>query len=106
MTTRGKLIVAAYKKIDKESAKKIAALGRESLEVLELSRYISATLDMEDPKIIDKQTAMMDIYHKIRPGDPATPEASRALMQSMFFDQRRYDMAKVRSSQGQQKDRG
>jgi DNA-directed RNA polymerase subunit beta len=60
-----------------------------------VSPYISATLEMEDPKVVDRQTAMLDIYHKIRPGDPVTPESARALMQSMFFDLRRYDMAKV-----------
>jgi DNA-directed RNA polymerase subunit beta len=102
----GKLLVSAYHKIDKASATKIAAIfdrasADESvttlpgLEVLEVSPYISATLEMEDPKVVDRQTAMLDIYHKIRPGDPVTPESARALMQSMFFDLRRYDMAKV-----------
>ncbi len=103
----GKLLVSAYHKIDKALAVKVAAIfdvasadenttgELPGLEVLEVSSYISATLDMEDPKVVDRQTAMLDIYHKIRPGDPVTPESARALMQSMFFDLRRYDMAKV-----------
>ncbi len=91
----GKTLVPAYGKIDKETARKITSLALGSLEVLEVSRHIAATLEMEDPKVVDRDTALLDIYHKIRPGDPATPESARSLVQSMFFDSRRYDLAKV-----------
>ena len=91
----GKTLVPAYGKIDKELARRVAALELSSLDVLEVSRNIAATLEMEDPKVVDRQTALLDIYHKIRPGDPATPESARSLLQSMFFDSRRYDLAKV-----------
>ena len=90
-----RLLVPAFSKIDKEMGRRIAGLGAGSVEVLEVSRYISATLDMEDPKVVDQNTALLDIYHKVRPGDPATAEAARALLQSMFFDPRRYDLARV-----------
>ena len=94
--TAGKPIVPAYQRIEKETARKIGAgIGVASLEVLEVPRFIAATLDIEDPKVVDQQTALVDIYHKIRPGDPATAESARALVQSMFFDPRRYDLAKV-----------
>ena len=43
----------------------------------------------------DTDSALLDIYRKIRPGDPATLESARNLVQSIFFDARRYDMAKV-----------
>ncbi len=91
----GKTLVPAYSRIEKEMAKRLAALELPSLEVLEVHKYIAATLDMEDPKVVDRQTAMLDIYHKIRPGDPATPDSAVSLLQSMFFDSRRYDLAKV-----------
>jgi DNA-directed RNA polymerase subunit beta len=91
----GKQVVPAYGRIEKESARKVAGLGLSSIEVLEVPRFIAATLDLEDPKVVDQHTALVDIYHKIRPGDPATAESARALMQSMFFDPRRYDLAKV-----------
>ena len=90
-----KLLTPAYGRIEKELAKRIAALELPSITVLEVPRFIAATLDMEDPKVIDQATALIDIYHKIRPGDPATAESARALLQSMFFDTRRYDLAKV-----------
>ncbi|MES2461687.1 MAG: DNA-directed RNA polymerase subunit beta [Armatimonadota bacterium] len=91
----GKLLIPAFSRIEKEMAKRIAGLELSSIEVLEVPRYIAATLEMEDPKVVDRHTAILDIYHKIRPGDPATAESARSLMQSMFFDSRRYDLAKV-----------
>jgi DNA-directed RNA polymerase subunit beta len=91
----GKLITPAFAKIEKEQAKRIAALGAGTIEVLDVPRYIAATLEMEDSKVVDRTTALLDIYHKIRPGDPATSESARSLLQSMFFDSRRYDLAKV-----------
>jgi DNA-directed RNA polymerase subunit beta len=91
----GKLLVPAYARIDKTSATRLAAAELPLLEVLEVHRYIAATLEMEEPKVVDRQSALLDIYHKIRPGDPATAESARALVQSMFFDTRRYDLAKV-----------
>ena len=89
------LLVPAFAKIDKLSATKLAEIGLSTVDVLEVHRYIAATLEHEDPKVVDRQTALLDIYHKIRPGDPATADSARSLVQSMFFDPRRYDLAKV-----------
>jgi DNA-directed RNA polymerase subunit beta len=91
----GKLLVPAYGRITPDLAKRVAGAGLSEIEVVEVHKYIAATLEMEDPKVVDRNTAMVDIYHKIRPGDPATIDSARALMQSMFFDTRRYDLAKV-----------
>ncbi len=91
----GKVLVKAYEKIDRETAKKIGTLGLDSLEVIYLNNYIVATLDMEGSAVYNRETALIDIYRKIRPGDPATPESARSLLNSIFFDTRRYDMAKV-----------
>ena len=91
----GRLLAPAYGRIEKDLARRIAALDIATLDVLDVPKFIAATLDMEDPKVVDQQTALIDIYHKIRPGDPATAESARALLQSMFFDTRRYDLAKV-----------
>ncbi len=91
----GKVLVKAYDKIDRETAKKIEGLGLDSLEVIYLNNYIVATLDMEGSAVYNRETALIDIYRKIRPGDPATPESARSLLNSIFFDTRRYDMAKV-----------
>jgi DNA-directed RNA polymerase subunit beta len=91
----GKMIVRGFEKLERDAVRKIEALGLETLEVLYVNNYIVATLDMEGGAVYSKETALIDIYKKIRPGDPATPESSRSLMNSIFFDTRRYDMAKV-----------
>ena len=53
------------------------ALALDSLEVLYVNNYVVATMET-DSNVIDKQTALIDIYKKIRPSDPATPRARPA----------------------------
>jgi len=95
---KGKTLVKPYQLIaDKTTAnavaKHIAKLPTQELEVLAVNKYVEATLDQD--VATDTDSAMLDIYRKIRPGDPATLESARSLVQNIFFDARRYDMAKV-----------
>jgi DNA-directed RNA polymerase subunit beta len=55
--------------------------------------YILNTLQKDGAKTTDE--AYQSIYRKIRPGDLATPENAKSLIQSMFFDYRKYDMGPV-----------
>ena len=55
--------------------------------------YILNTLEKDTSKTVED--AYQNIYKKIRPGDLATPENAKALIQSMFFDYRKYDMGPV-----------
>ena len=55
--------------------------------------YILMTLEKDPAKTVDE--AYKAIYKKIRPGDLATPENARSLIQSMFFDYKKYDMGPV-----------
>jgi DNA-directed RNA polymerase subunit beta len=41
------------------------------------------------------ESARIEIYKKVRPGDPPTLENAESLMKSLFFDKKRYDLAKV-----------
>ena len=43
----------------------------------------------------DADAAYIDIYRKLRPGEPPTPDSARALLENLFFNPKRYDMAKV-----------
>jgi DNA-directed RNA polymerase subunit beta len=56
-------------------------------------RYIESTLE-RDP-IKKEQEALLEVYKKLRPGDPATLENARSLLKNMFFNGRRYDLGKV-----------
>jgi DNA-directed RNA polymerase subunit beta len=56
-------------------------------------KYIEATI-AKDPTN-NSEEALLEIYRKIRPGEPALPENVRGLFESMFFDARRYNLGKV-----------
>ena len=43
----------------------------------------------------DADAAFIDIYRKLRPGEPPTPDSARQLIENLFFNPKRYDMAKV-----------
>ena len=91
---KGKVLVRAYHQVhDKTTANAIVKLKLPTIEVLDVNKYVEATVEQD--VATDTELALLDIYRKIRPGDPATPELARNLLQSIFFDARRYDMAKV-----------
>jgi DNA-directed RNA polymerase subunit beta len=56
-------------------------------------QYIKVTLD-KDPSRHAKE-ALMELYKRLRPGDPPTLENARGLIESLLFNPRRYDLAKV-----------
>ena len=63
------------------------------LDDSEEHRYISTTLE-KDPTG-DEDEALLDIYRKLRPGDPPTLENAKNFLTSMLFNERRYDLGKV-----------
>ena len=54
---------------------------------------IVATLDKDT--FITREDALLEIYRKLRPGDPPTVETSESLLEGLFFDRRRYDLFSV-----------
>jgi DNA-directed RNA polymerase subunit beta len=56
-------------------------------------RYIQATLDKDPVKREDE--ALLELYKKLRPGDPATLDNARSLVKNLFFNPRRYDLGNV-----------
>ena len=51
------------------------------------------TLDKDHTE--DADAAFIDIYRKLRPGEPPTSDSARGLLENLFFNPKRYDMAKV-----------
>jgi len=90
----GKVIVRAYQKINQENSRKIEGLGLPSITLLKPNPYVLATVEAEG-NIQDQDDALADIYRTIRPGDPSTSESARGLLASIFYDPRRYDLARV-----------
>jgi DNA-directed RNA polymerase subunit beta len=56
-------------------------------------RYIQATLDRDPVK--KEEEALLELYKKLRPGDPATLDNARSLVRNLFFNARRYDLGSV-----------
>ena len=56
-------------------------------------RYIAATLEKDGSTSVEE--ALVELYRKIRPGDPPTVENARNLLNSLFFNARRFDLSKV-----------
>ncbi len=56
-------------------------------------RYIQATLDRDPVK--KEEEALLELYKKLRPGDPATLDNARSLVKNLFFNPRRYDLGNV-----------
>lgn len=55
--------------------------------------YIGSTLSKDPTR--SKTEALIEIYRRLRPGEPAVLENAQALFHSLFFDPRRYDLGKV-----------
>lgn len=75
----------------------LRAIGVESN--MEITRLMGETEELlkvfEKDQTTNKQEALLEIYKKLRPGEPPTVESAQSLFENMFFDARRYDMAKV-----------
>ncbi|MBN1289654.1 MAG: DNA-directed RNA polymerase subunit beta [Actinobacteria bacterium] len=63
------------------------------MELFEDAECVRATLDKDHTA--SEEEALIDIYRKIRPGEPPTVESARSLLENLFFNERRYDIAKV-----------
>lgn len=65
----------------------------QSLETDPQHKYIQATLNKDQTK--SQEEAILEIYRKLRPGEPAILENAESLFDSLFTDARRYDLGKV-----------
>jgi DNA-directed RNA polymerase subunit beta len=62
-------------------------------ERFEWSETLLATLEKDHIQTQDE--ALLDIYRKLRPGEPPTRESAQTLLDNLFFNPKRYDLAKV-----------
>jgi DNA-directed RNA polymerase subunit beta len=56
--------------------------------------YIKATLE-RDPSIRDESEALLDIYRKLRPGDPPSIDNAKKLIEAQLFNAQHYDLGIV-----------
>jgi DNA-directed RNA polymerase subunit beta len=94
----GEVLLQANEKITDQFLAKISATKVEKMEVIYMDG-IHVIPTMRDTLLADKvQTsdeALLEIYRKMRPGEPPTAEMARNLFAGMFFNPKRYDLSPV-----------
>ncbi len=77
----------------------LRALGLESSEDIEKlfgeSFALRNTLDKEESKIKTSKAALVDIFRKMKPGEPVTEEGTTNFLVQRFFDEKRYDLGRA-----------
>ncbi len=97
-TTSGEVLLEANSEITADKVAKILESGVVELSVFfperdDVGTVISQTLRRDS--VVSPSEALIEIYRKLRPGDPPTLDTATALFQGMFFDPRKYDFSRV-----------
>ncbi len=74
----------------------LKALGWSNEQIVErfgFSEIMMGTLEKDNTAGTDE--ALLDIYRKLRPGEPPTKESAQTLLENLFFKEKRYDLARV-----------
>ena len=91
-------IVHSNESVDNETLSKLSDAGIDEFEILYIddvssSDSIRKTLALD--KVETKEEALIEIYKRLRPGNPATPEVSQDFVDHMFFKSAWYDLSSV-----------
>ena len=94
----GEVIIDANQELTATALGKLTEAGIESIEIFfperdEVGTVISTTLKKDPVKT--RKDALIEIYRKLRPGDPPTVDTATQLFDGMFFDPRKYDFSRV-----------
>ena len=97
-TNTGEVMLEANTEITADKISKFIDAGIAEIDVFfperdDVGTIISATLRRDSVKT--PQEALIEIYRKLRPGDPPTLDTATALFHGMFFDPRKYDFSAV-----------
>ncbi|WP_314129378.1 DNA-directed RNA polymerase subunit beta [Schaalia odontolytica] len=74
----------------------LKAIGMTESEIRDTFAAYPVLLEtLEKDTVATQEEALLDIYRKLRPGEPANVDAAQTLLNNFYFDSRRYDLAKV-----------
>ena len=74
----------------------LKALGWTAEQIREeFGEFESMMATLEKDTVNTQDEALLDIYRKLRPGEPPTKEAAQNLIENLYFNPKRYDLAKV-----------
>ena len=96
--TTGEVMIDANSELTPTVLSKLIEAGIAEFEVFfperdDVGSVIAATIRKDAVK--DQRDALIEIYRKLRPGDPPTVDTATQLFQGMFFDPRKYDFSRV-----------
>ena len=97
-TASGEIIGDCNEEITEEMLEQITAAGVEELEIIFIdnNRYESSLRDtLATDKVLNEEDALLEIYRKLRPGDPPTLETAKVHFDRLFFSDDRYDLSRV-----------
>ena len=94
----GEVILECNEEVGPDKVEELVKRGIKEFKVLFIDNlnvgpYLRETLLMD--KIENPEHAIMEIYRRLRPGDPPTPDTATTLFQNLFFNPERYDLSKV-----------
>jgi len=94
----GEVLLECNEELSPQKIERLREAGVEELKVLFIDNlnvggYLRDTLT--EDKIKTTEDAIMEIYRRLRPGDPPTLETAKALFHNLFFNPERYDLSKV-----------
>lgn len=92
------VVIPINKEITEDDLNKLVSRGIERFEILFIDN-LTVSSSLRDTLLVDKaeskEGALLEIYRKLRPGDPPTYEFAEALVHNMFFSPERYDLSRV-----------
>ena len=94
----GEVIIESNEAITEEALEQMLALKIPSVDLLFIDnmQYLSSLRDtLLSDKVATQDNALVEIYKKLRPGEPPTLNAARELFDGLFFDPKRYDLSAV-----------
>jgi DNA-directed RNA polymerase subunit beta len=94
----GEVLVGVNEEVTEEKLEKLREAKIDSFKVLfidglNVGSYLRDTLNAD--KIATQDEAILEIYRRLRPGDPPTLETAKTLFHNLFFNPERYDLSKV-----------
>jgi DNA-directed RNA polymerase subunit beta len=94
----GEIILESNGEITDEVLDRVISLGLKTIELLFIDnvKFLPSLRDtiMTD-KVVNRNDALIEIYKKLRPGEPSTVESAEELFNGLFFDEKRYDLSPV-----------
>ncbi len=97
-STTGEVLVQTNEELTEEHVEKLREHGVKRLEVLFAEDQPGGgplRLTLAQDKLGTPEDAIIEIYRRLRPGDPPTPETATTFFNNLFFNPERYDLSRV-----------